>query len=64
MGQVLEGPSAMLFAEGDPVEATKILMAFVKELRKDLPSVKGGLLGKSVLSARRCEHARHAAAEE
>jgi len=51
LGQMLEGPSAMIFAEGDPVEATKVLMAFVKELRKDLPSVKGGLLGHSVMSA-------------
>jgi len=50
LGEMLEGPSAMIFAEGDPVEATKVLMAFVKELRKDLPSVKGGLLGSRVMS--------------
>lgn len=52
LGQMLEGPSAIIFSEGDPVEATKVLMAFVKELRKDLPSVKGGLLGTSVISAK------------
>lgn len=51
LGDVLEGPTAVLFAEGDPVEATKILTAFVKELRKDLPQIKGGLLGKSVINA-------------
>jgi large subunit ribosomal protein L10 len=50
LGEVLEGPSAMIFAEGDPVEATKVLMAFVKELRKDLPAVKGGLLGARVMT--------------
>ncbi|MHB0938427.1 MAG: 50S ribosomal protein L10 [Armatimonadota bacterium] len=50
LGEMLEGPSAMIFAEGDPVEATKVLMAFVKELRKDLPSVKGGLLGSRVMT--------------
>ncbi len=51
LGTLLEGPSAILFAEGDPVEATKVLAAFVKELRKDLPQIKGGFLGTSVLSA-------------
>lgn len=51
LGTLLEGPSAVLFSEGDPVEATKILAAFVKELRKDLPAIKGGFLGTSVLSA-------------
>ncbi|MHB9132278.1 MAG: 50S ribosomal protein L10 [Armatimonadota bacterium] len=50
LGDMLEGPSAILFAEGDPVEATKILTAFVKELRKDLPQIKGGFLGNRVMS--------------
>lgn len=50
LGDVLEGPSAVLFSEGDPVEAAKILTAYVKELRKDLPQVKGGFLGKRVMS--------------
>ncbi len=50
LGDILEGPSAVVFTEGDPVEATKILLAFVRELRRDLPQVKGGLLGATVLS--------------
>jgi large subunit ribosomal protein L10 len=50
LGGILEGPSAVLFSEGDPVEATKILAAFVKELRKDLPQIKGGFLGQRVMS--------------
>ena len=50
MDALLEGPNAILFAEGDPVEATKILAAFIKEKRKDLPLIKGGLLGASVLN--------------
>ena len=50
LGDMLEGPSALIFAEGDPVEATKTLMAFVKELRKDMPTVKGGLLGNRVMT--------------
>jgi len=49
LGDILEGPSAVIFAEGDPVEATKVLMAFAKELRKDLPAVKGGLLGNRIM---------------
>lgn len=51
LGNMLEGPSAVLFAEGDPVEATKILTAFVKELRKDIPQVKGGFLGNRMMNA-------------
>ena len=50
LGAMLEGPTAILFAEGDPVEAAKALTAFVKELRKDLPQIKGGFLGKRVMS--------------
>lgn len=46
----LEGPTAVLFAEGDPVEATKILTQFIKELRKDMPQVKGGVLGSRVMN--------------
>lgn len=51
LGGMLEGPTAVLFAEGDPVEATKILTAFVKELRKNIPEVKGGFLGARVMNA-------------
>lgn len=50
LGTMLEGPNAVLFAEGDPVEATKILTAFIKELRKDIPGIKGGFLGDRVMS--------------
>ncbi|HEX2950905.1 MAG TPA: 50S ribosomal protein L10 [Armatimonadota bacterium] len=50
LGTMLEGPNAVLFAEGDPVEATKILTAFIKELRKNIPEIKGGFLGDRVMS--------------
>jgi len=50
LGLILEGPTAVLFAEKDPVEAAKILAAFTKELRKDLPVVKGGFLGQRVMN--------------
>jgi large subunit ribosomal protein L10 len=50
MSDVLEGPTAVLFAEGDPVEATKILTKFVKDLRKEIPQIKGGFLGSRVMS--------------
>jgi large subunit ribosomal protein L10 len=50
LGTLLEGPSAVLFADGDPAEATKVLLAFVKETRRDIPKVKGGLLGSRVLT--------------
>ncbi len=50
LGAMLEGPSAVLFSEGDPVEATKILAAYVKELRKELPQIKGGFLGQRVMT--------------
>jgi large subunit ribosomal protein L10 len=52
LDSILENPSAILFAEGDPVEATKILTAFIKELRKDLPQIKGGVLGNSEMNAK------------
>ena len=51
LGLMLEGPTAVLFSEGDPVEATKIFTAFVKELRKDIPVIKGGLLGTRTMNA-------------
>ncbi len=51
MDGLLEGPNAILFVEGDPVEATKALTAFVKELRKGLPEIKGGLLGTREMTA-------------
>lgn len=51
LGLMLEGPTAVLFAEGDPVEAAKILAQFTKELRKDIPVVKGGFLGVRMMNA-------------
>lgn len=51
LGNLLEGPNAVLFAEGDPVEATKVLTAYIKELRKDLPVIRGGFLGQRLLTA-------------
>lgn len=56
LGTMLEGPSAVIFAEGDPVEASKILAAFVKELRKDLPQIKGGFLGQRVMNPADVSH--------
>ena len=50
LGLILEGPTAVLFAEKDPVEVAKILAAFTKELRKDMPVVKGGFLGARVMN--------------
>jgi large subunit ribosomal protein L10 len=52
MDELLEGPNAILFIEGDPVDATKVLTAYVKELRKNLPQIKGGLLGTRLMSAK------------
>ena len=56
LGDMLEGPSAVLFAEGDPVEATKALTGFIKDLRKELPIIKGGLLGKRLLNVADVAH--------
>ncbi len=50
LGLMLEGPTAVLFSEGDPVEAAKILAAYIKELRKELPQIKGGFLGQRVMN--------------
>lgn len=51
IGDMLEGPSAVVFVQGDPVESAKVLAAFIKELRKDLPAIKGGYLGNRVMNA-------------
>jgi large subunit ribosomal protein L10 len=51
MDALLEGPNAILFVDGDPVEATKTLTAYIKELRKSLPQIKGGLLGTREMTA-------------
>jgi large subunit ribosomal protein L10 len=46
---VLEGPTATLFAFGDEVAPLKALVDFAKEA--NLPTVKAGFLGSTVLSA-------------
>ena len=48
---LLEGPTAIMIVNGDPVPATKALTEFSKDIRKDLPVIKGGLLGTQELSA-------------
>jgi large subunit ribosomal protein L10 len=51
LGTVLEGPTAVLFAMGDPVEATKILIKFKKDLRRDdLLLLKGGFLAQRAMN--------------
>jgi large subunit ribosomal protein L10 len=46
--QVLSGPTATLMAFGDEVAPIKALVTFAKE--QELPTVKAGLLGDTVLS--------------
>lgn len=47
--EVLQGPTATLFAFGDEVAPLKALVDFAKEA--ELPKVKAGFLGASALSA-------------
>ena len=49
LGEVLEGPTAFVFATGDPVASAKAIKSFAKE-NKTLV-VKGGLLDGSVMTA-------------
>ena len=44
----LEGPTAILFAFGEPIEPIKKLAEFIKKY--DLPSIKAGLFKNKVLS--------------
>ncbi|MCL1880036.1 MAG: 50S ribosomal protein L10 [Actinomycetia bacterium] len=46
---VLEGPSAFIFAAGDPVASAKVLKTFAKANPK--LELKGGLLNRSVVTA-------------
>lgn len=46
--EVLQGPTATLFAFGDEVAPIKALVDFAKE--QELPTVKAGFLGTTVLS--------------
>src|SRR5690606_35385220 len=47
--EVLEGPTATLFAFGDEVSALKALVDFAKEA--ELPTIKAGFLGDTALDA-------------
>jgi len=49
MGSVLEGPSAFVFASGDPVASAKAIKAFAQSNSK--LELKGGLMDGQVLSA-------------
>ncbi|MDR0350447.1 MAG: 50S ribosomal protein L10 [Coriobacteriales bacterium] len=49
LGAVLEGPSAFVFASGDPVASAKTLKAFAKE--NENLEIKGGLLNKEAVTA-------------
>jgi large subunit ribosomal protein L10 len=49
MDSELVGPTAMITGEGEVTEIAKLLKAFAKE--HDKLEIKGGLLGKQVLSA-------------
>lgn len=49
MNDILEGPSAFVFVNGDPVGSAKALKVFAKE--NDKLQIKGGLLNKGLVSA-------------
>lgn len=49
MGEILEGPSAFVFVNGDPVSSAKALKVFAKE--NDKLQIKGGLLNKGLVTA-------------
>jgi large subunit ribosomal protein L10 len=48
LGEILEGPSAFVFVEGDPVASAKALKVFAKE--NEALEIKGGLLDGSVVT--------------
>jgi len=47
MDDLLEGPSAFIFAEGDPVASAKVLASFAKE--NEALELKGGLVQSQIL---------------
>jgi len=49
LGDVLEGPSAFIFAAGDPVASAKVVKSFARTNNKLV--VKGGLLDGRVMTA-------------
>ena len=53
LGSVLEGPSAFVFAAGDPVASAKVLKTFAKANPK--LEIKGGLLNGAVVTVAQIE---------
>ena len=49
LGEILQGPSAFVFVNGDPVSSAKALKVFAKE--NDKLQIKGGLLNKALVTA-------------
>ena len=49
LGEVLEGPSAFVFINGDPVASAKTLKGFAKE--NENLKIKGGLLNRETVTA-------------
>jgi large subunit ribosomal protein L10 len=50
LDKLLEGPTAIAFAQGDPVAVAKALTDFLRDLRKPDVTVKGGYLDGKTLS--------------
>ena len=52
---VLNGPTAVIFAESDAVTTAKALAEFIKDKDKSLPEIKFGLLDDKILSIKDIE---------
>ena len=52
---VLNGPTAVIFAESDAVTTAKALAEFIKDKDKSLPEIKLGLLDGQILSVKDIE---------
>ena len=52
---VLNGPTAVIFAQTDAVTTTKALAEFIKDKDKSLPEIKFGLLDDKILSIKDLE---------
>ena len=52
---VLNGPTAVIFAESDAVTTAKALAEFIKDKDKSLPEIKLGLLDDKILSIKDIE---------
>jgi large subunit ribosomal protein L10 len=51
LGNVLKGPSAFAFGKEDVVSPAKVVSEFIKSAKTKVLTVKGGLMGRDVLSA-------------